>query len=280
MAIRKKRVVDKALIKVLNPEYDAAVANFERILSAMYTVSNAASGRKVDPKRGWASVLFTRLCTVSTSLKKVIQKLALSEYESDYWDYSSVAILTRSILECCLLFYYLGVEDISEAEWRDRLNLIHLHDCTARISLFRNMLHDEEEARKLEGEREKLLKPFEHSELLASKPEKQRRHLLRGDKMMFAIQDDILEAMGLDKAFFRAWYEVLSSHVHNYPFSFHRMVVDGRGDGVENDVEKLWITESLSYLSNFLARSLTQMLQLFPDIQDPRLVTREPRGAF
>jgi hypothetical protein len=52
------------------------------------------------------------------------------------------------------------------------------------------------------------------------------------------------------------------------------MLTDGRGDGVENDVEKVWATETLLYLNKFLGRAITQMLSLFPDIPDPRLAAK------
>ena len=129
-------------------------------------------------------------------------------------------------------------------------------------------------ALELAAERKELLQRFERSALLAAKSPKQRRHLLRGDKVMFSIQDEVVEAMGVDKVEFRAGYEVLSSHVHSFPLAFHRMLMDGRGTGVENDIEKVWTSTTLDYLQGFLARAATQMLGLFPDVPDPRLAVR------
>lgn len=169
------------------------------------------------------------------------------------------------------MFFYLGVQETSDSERRDRINLIHLHDCTARISMFRNLFGDENEALGFEAQRDDLKKRFDNSELMASKTEKQRNHLLRGDKVIFVIQDEVLNAMGMDIVEFRSWYEVLSSHLHSFPLAFHRMLIDGFGNGIENNHEKDWTTASLEYLQPILAKAVTQMLSLFPDIPDPRM---------
>jgi hypothetical protein len=133
--------------------------------------------------------------------------------------------------------------------------------------LFKN----EAEARKFEKTQEDLRRRFEGSTFLSSKGERERNHLLRGDKVMFVIRRDVLASMAVDPLEFRAWYEVLSSHLHSYPLAFHRTLLDGRGDGVENNIDKAWIAMTVDYVRGFLARALTQMLSLFPDIADPRL---------
>lgn len=137
--------------------------------------------------------------------------------------------------------------------------------------MFTNLIPNKEEAEGFEKERADLLDRFNGSALLAAKTEKQRNHLLRGDKVMFVIQDEVLASLGEDRTIFRAMYEVLSSHVHSYPLAYHRMLTGGRGDGVENNPEKDWMMIMLEYVRPFLARAVTQMLQLFPDIPDPRL---------
>ena len=96
MVPRLKRVVnDNAESRRRNATYKTAVKNFNAVLEVLCAISIATSGRYVETRRGWASALFTRLCTLSTSLKKLIPELATSEFESDYWDYSAVAMLAR-----------------------------------------------------------------------------------------------------------------------------------------------------------------------------------------
>ena len=272
MSLLKKRTdLRKPRTQKSNAAYKTAVDNFRTTLDSMYAVSIAAAGRNAGEKRAWASALFTRLCALSTSVNRLLPEISDDADESDHWDFSAIASLTRAVLECHLMFFYLGVEETSEEERRDRINLIHLHDCTARISLFRNLFGDEKQAVGFEVQREELRARFDNSAMMATKTEKQKAHLLRGDKVMLVIQDEVLNSMGMNVVEFRSWYEVLSSHLHSFPLAFHRMLTDGFGNGVENNREKDWTTATLRYLQSFLSKAVTQMLGLFPDIPDPRM---------
>lgn len=256
----------------LERDYRRAVANFATTLSVLQAVSRATAGRQAGVKRAWASVLFTRICTFSVSIQRLIPTLAADgAAEEEHWDLSSIAALTRSTLETCLLFYYLGVQEVPEDEWHDRINLIHLHDCSARIPLFQHLLPSAEEVARFEDVQIDLRARLEASPRMAQLPDRRRNHLLRGDKVTFEIQDDILAAMEVDRDIFRAWYGVLSAHTHSYPLAFHRMIAGDRGRGVEGRIDRNWITYILEYAQGFLARAATQMLSLFPDIPDPRL---------
>ena len=63
----------------------------------------------------------------------------------DHWDYASVAVMTRSILEVRLAFHYLCIEKCSGREWGCRWNIFNLHDCLARKRLFEEMEADPQE---------------------------------------------------------------------------------------------------------------------------------------
>lgn len=253
-------------------EYKSSVQIFSKGLEAAKAVSVACSGRLAGARLSWASVLFTRICVLSASYSGLLAETTEDANESEFWDLSSSAGVARIILECCLLFYYLGVENVPHDLWRDRVNLMHLHDCTARAAMFRTLLDSEDKALEFDAERERLVERLESSDFLQKIPERQRKHLLRGDRVMFEIQDDVLARMKVDIPIFRAWYSVLSAHVHTYPLAFHRNVANARGAGVENGGEMVWIASINRYVAEFLARATTQMLSLFPDVQDPRLV--------
>lgn len=269
--VAPRKDVRSARTKRDNALYRRAATSHDTVWNAMIDVSLACAGRLVGDRETWGSALFTRLCVLNASLSRALPEPHNDPHSSDHWDYSAIAGLSRMILECCLLFHYLTVEDVSDEERRDRINLLHLHDCTARIALHRSLFGNEKEAKKFEIVQAELVARFDNSKLLEGKSEKQKKHLLRGERVMFEIQDTVLVSMDVDITKFRAWYEVLSSHIHSYPLAWHRALFDGRGNGVENNIEKEWITMILTYLQPFLARAVSGMLKLFPDVADPRL---------
>ena len=240
----------------------------------MEVISIAASGRRANSQRAYASALFTRLCGFANTLELMTPSIVEDRDRTDLWDFGSYAAVCRATLECCLWFFYLGVEDVGEERWRDRLNLVHLHDCSYRTRLFRTLLNDEDEALKYEKARVELIERLEKGPTLAPLSVKQRQHILQGIDSRFTAQNAILQAMGADVDQFRSWYEVLSSQAHSLPFSFHRMLDDRRGDGVEREVDKAWVEGAMRFTQSYLARSASQMLSLFPDIPDPRIARR------
>jgi hypothetical protein len=263
-----------------DPEYAKAVEIFERVLDGMIMVSKASAGRRAEHRVGWASVIFTRLCLMGTTLDRILPYSRVGPNEGHIWDYSSIASLIRSIVECCLLFHYLSIEKVGEDEARDRINLMHLHDCTARQEMLRTLFGDAEEAAKFDGQRAELVERLRTSPWFGALSEKRQAILLKGDHMSFQIQDETLESMGKDVAEFRAWWRVLSAHVHSYALAFHRALTDSRGRGVENEIEKRWATVTLEFMTPFLGQALSGMLTLFPDVPDPRLPPRRSAPRF
>lgn len=263
----------------LHSVYLHQVRVFEGVLDSMILVSQATSGRYEEPRVGWASILFTRLCVLSVSLARLLPLSRRDDGNHDgiIWDFSSIATLTRAILECDLMLFYLGLDAPGEDEWRARLNLMHLHDATARIDMMRTLFAAKAQAGGINKQRDELIERLRANPFFAALPVKRQDHFLRGENIRFEIQDSVLERMGRNVDEFRAWYRVLSAHAHSYSLAFHRMLTDERGKGVENDIEKSWAANTLHYLCSFLRPSTDRLLAPFPDIPDPRLTPRSVR---
>jgi hypothetical protein len=267
VAIRAKT---PAQTKAFNRELLAKYKSYNMLLEGMIDVSRSTAGIYSEAKSGWASAYFTRLCVLGRSLSRILPLPSDEVEKSDHWDLSSIAMISRSVLDCCLLFFYLGIEETSAELWKDKLNLFHLHDCTARASMFRFLMQDEKQATAIEAFRVELVEKIGNSTLLAGKSEREKQHILKGKTVSIHIQDDILNNMGVDLQPFRAWYEYMSAHVHSFPMATHRMLDDNRGNGLENDLEKVWISGILGFLIPFLGRALTQYLSISPGVMDPR----------
>ena len=54
----------------------------------------------------YASALFTKLCTSSISIRMLSPEPDQIGFDA-HWDFASVCALTRSLVECYLVFYYL-----------------------------------------------------------------------------------------------------------------------------------------------------------------------------
>lgn len=246
--------------------YRDALREFECAVQTAIELSGELSGRpSVTSQIFWGSVLFARLCNFSISLSKLLPGSAYSSGKADeIWDNSSVSSLARDIFECSLLFQYLCIDPGPPEEAAARETLMHLHDCTMRLRVF--YVEDRTAERTFyEGEQARLRTLLEANAYFATLSEKRRRRFLLGRDLMFLSQDEILDLLGEDRVLFRRQYEMLSAHTHSLPMAFYKALEDGRGRGVENTAEKLYIAQSLATLARFFARACEDYREMFAE---------------
>jgi len=82
-----------------------------------------------------ARLMFARLFFISASILRLCPKI---ESEREIWDFTSIAILARSLFEAIMFFRYF-CEPCDADEWVARMMLMHLHDRCERIRLFTEM---------------------------------------------------------------------------------------------------------------------------------------------
>jgi Family of unknown function (DUF5677) len=187
----------------------------------------------------------------------------------EHWDFSSIATLARAFAESYFMFFYLCVEAIEDDEWRTRLNLIHLHDCTSRIELFKTfgMLDDDKTLKGFAEQQEELRKRLLGYHHFSSLSERRQTHLLKGRNALLLTRDEILARMGDDSQEFRGLWRLFCAHVHSAPLAFHRMS-DGHGRGVENLRDKGYTTLALGMSEMLLGRAIGEMISMFPDLAE------------
>jgi len=246
--------------------YLECLRNYEGTLTKAIKVSQAAAGRKTEPRPWWATVLFTRLCTSSVSLMTLVPRSRFAARPLEHFDCSSVASLACNVVDTSLLFFYLCVDDIDENEWRFRLTLFQLHDCISRIQMFRNL----EPGESLVGFEEQA---SALRETLASLPrfralsDQQQEHWLKGERVLFLSQEQILERMKVEVVHqFLGIYQFLAAHAHSLPLAIYRMGERDQGKGVESDIEKGQISLALEVAEERMRRATEDMKALFPDI--------------
>jgi len=245
--------------------YISTLDNFTLTLEKAMNTSYASTGLQCGNRRYWASILFTRLCTFSTSILALCPGSKLNP-KGLHWDFGSIATLTRNLFECGLTFFYLGIEDVTEEEMNVRLMVMDLHDCTARIRMSRDLVRNEIGCKVYEEAIEKLTKKLNMDTFFGTLPVSVQKSVLKGQRACIYTQDEILIRIGEDASWSRAFYHFLSSHTHSLPVGFSRMADHNRGHGGENDIEKCYISMALDFCTKNLNRSTADMQKAFSDL--------------
>jgi len=222
-----------------------------------------------DGRQYWASVLFARMCGLGVSLQRLLPRSPTYKHGA-HWDSTGTLGLCRSVFEAHLAMFYLCTDAMSDADYQLRIRLIFLHDAHERPRIVgslgssgsdpvANEFYEREIAR-LRGE-------IETNEVYLSLPEPKRKQLLKGRTPYYLSQDELLQRQGEDAKTLRGIWELLSSHVHSYPFSFYRVLQhQDRGTGRENDVDKAYCGLAAQLTASMLGRATEDMKALFPKV--------------
>lgn len=246
-------------------EYMERTKAFEGLLSDCLSVSRDCAG--IPAPTGahfFASVLFTTLCNRAVSFAILAPRTSWSKKAVDHWDYASMAVLVRSLLEVRLAFFYLCTEECDRPEWECRWNIFNLHDCTARINLFEEMHPDSADIPGFQAQATELIERLRANAFFVGMSASEQRRLLHGKNAYIEPLEKIAVRAGIEIKQFRWLYKFLSSHVHGLPMSFYRMgQFDGRGRGLHCDVEDNYSCLCVSFALTLLVRSRDEMKQLF-----------------
>lgn len=246
--------------------YRESFAEFDKTFGKAIELSRKCSCiRSPTGKHFYASVLFTRLCVSSASLQKLSPNPELLGRDAQ-WDCTSACSITRNILECYLVFHYLCVQKVDDVEWEARWRLLNLHDCLQRVKMFdpTNTAPKDEEAAKVV---EITIDELRTNAYFQGLTQKQQRHYLKGNKALFMSQDEIVQSYGGDVEEFRLLYRFLSNQVHSLPMSFYRVREQGRGRGVECEVEVGYTALCLEITRNYLDQSCMDYENLFEGVE-------------
>jgi hypothetical protein len=193
---------------------------FTKSVKAAVDTSLFAAGRRTDLRTAWTTWVFSRLCVTCHSISRLMVPM-VSDYGTTI-DHGSIANLSRNVIETSILVSYLTQDGVSDEEWSCRTLALHLHDCTARIRLFKGLGLDDEykkHRRDLEDLRKRLSENAHFRGLESGVQEK----LLGG---MLIYIDGLRAAAryaGWDVGHFDAVYTYLSAQSHSTPMSFYRM---------------------------------------------------------
>jgi hypothetical protein len=245
--------------------YKARIEAFESVLNDCINVSNNCAG--IPAPTGahfYASVLFTALCSRGVSFAILAPGTSWSKKIVDHWDYASLAVLVRSLLEIRLAFFYLCVEQCDRTEWDCRWNIFNLHDCMARIHLFSEMDSNSADIPGFQTQAEELKGRLNNNAFFLALSGSDQRKLLHGKNAYLSPLETIAKAAGVEIQHFRWLYKFLSSHVHGLPLSFYRAgQFDGRGRGVHCEVEDNYSCLCVSFALTLLVAARDEMEALF-----------------
>jgi Family of unknown function (DUF5677) len=255
----------------VDKHYRSSIVNLAQSLINAISTSRATEGLPSgeNGKRFWASVLLSRLCTLGSSLQRILPHSA-SNTAGSAWDSTGALSLCRAMFDANLAMFYLCLDQMSEDDYSLRMHLFFLHDCLERPRILEKFSGSFSEEGKdfHENEAKRLKAEIAKNSMFTSLPEHKQKRLLEGKTPYYLSQDELLQRQDADAKALRGIWELLSSHVHSYPFSYYRSLIQkDRGTGRENEVDKSYCGLSAQLSASMLQSATNGMKQLFPEVK-------------
>lgn len=247
-------------------KYEDAVKALESLFQFAITLSNNTQGRIVETRREEvASHLFTKICLHVSSILRLTPKSSYHDPQSksEIWDYTSVAVLTRALMEAYYTFYYLVIDEIDESEIDFRFLLWDFHSENRRLEQLRLIGSKHPDLHELEKNAEALRNQLEQNPQFRSLEKDLKKKVLKGDVPLLLSNIKIAEKAGISRNYQKVTYIYLSSYIHSYPFAISQIAA------LKGDTEKILELNKpiLGYCLGHLCFSIRDFIKVVPDQQ-------------
>ena len=249
--------------------YQAALDKLDNAVCDAIAVSQASANRMASPNWVHATKVFARLCSAGMAMIRAapLSRWVRSDFEN--WDFGAVAGHACSLLDGCLLFFYLVKPAKSDAELQARIEVMNISDCSRRIDLHKNISCLADVAG-FEKQRSEIQQRLKSNDYFVTLPNLLQDQCLNGNLLMIDSRDQTLDALGFPKNQFDALYDLWTQYLHILPLSFYRMEPNGRGTGLENETDRTYAIQAFEICAAILSDATDRMVEKFPDAADSR----------
>lgn len=248
----------------ISSKYRDLVKTFDEAVRRAVSVSQEYEGLADLPYfQYYSSILFTTICTRAISLASIVPHSTVSGSDLEHWDYASVGGLARSLLEARLLFFYLCIDECSDAERELRFHVFQLHDSCSREKLFSNMPDGAGQVGCFSEKSTEIKSWIENNSYYINMNAANKKSIRNGKVAYIYPLEMIANRVGIPLEDFRTYYQMMSSYTHNFPLAFMRMEQQVRGRGTYSEVEEGYIVMFVSLAKDLLIESTNEYERQF-----------------
>jgi hypothetical protein len=234
-----------------------------QVLSLTLDVSQNQHGIDTAGRGVRAVKIFTRQTLSAMSLSSILPKLSPDkDPDAELWDVSSIASITRNILEAYLAIFYSGIENISDEEAELRFFIGQLHRNREWYLVHKSQNSDIETLNEFEAGMKEQKERIKTHSYLSNLSNAQKNKALKGDEMYYTKAD--FEERSRICSELRAEYQLLSNFVHPLPLSIERIDND-RGRGTSNVYDISYSLGCITIATKYLAASTLGIIDHFPE---------------
>ncbi len=247
-------------------EYKDKLKDVENYLDFAIDISDRTAGGKVSVRLAKTHQLYIRLTVTCLSFIRLLPKNRYLKTNFDFWDFPSVANVTRNFIEMYHVFYYIGVENITDKEVDLRLLIFKYHLNSEKYKLYKELGAPSKDLIEFEQNLPKDREEIKNHPALKMVNPKRVKDILKGKAFLCISHKSISDRIEFNTKEFIPMYRLLSNQLHSTPFSFYSQSNE-RGRGIENYAEVTYIIMCIDLVTKYLLAAIVDMIKLFPDCE-------------
>jgi len=243
-------------------DYLEQLKKLEFLYSKSFELSDNTAGRKgITRKQEIADLIFAKIILTARAILKLLPNSLFYYDEENYeiWDFSSVAVLARALLEAYLIFYYLCIDDISDIEYEFRYKLWQYHSEKERERMLKYRGVSGTRMTNLSRKVEDLKNDVINAESFKKLERREKKQALRNGITLKKIQ--IVKRAGVSENYYNTVYSYLSNYAHTSSFSISQLRQFKTYDEESINLLKVFT----DYCIAFLSFSIRDYVKVFPD---------------
>lgn len=242
--------------------YEEELQTYGQLLGAATAVSQASGGIKTETRYIRATQIFTRMIVIAYTFFRLLPGNPITRDKEEHWDWPSAATLARNFLEAYLHFFYLGVEEVSEAEVDFRMKVMWFHLNTEKYRLYKSApkkidLTEFEDNLPTEKRR------IEEHPFFQQLNKEQKQRALSGKSATYMTKSQLMARLPYDSMELSWMYRHYSNEVHSTAFAFNSQS-NTRGRGHENPAERGYMISASWLVRKYLSAAVMSMAKIFP----------------
>ncbi|SRR5258706_3329653 len=243
------------------------VEDLETLCELAMQMSERTTNRQVT---AWqikeASLIFAKQVMTCISLLRLIPASTYFSPAKGHlpWDLSSVATLTRNIIETYLTLFYLAVENVDQDERAFRELYWHFQEDSERYEMMQTALPGSQQISALLARLEEARGKVKKSAFFKALHAKRQAELMKARDCRIVGYSRLSEHAGISRQYHRAEYKYCSNFAHTSALSISQL--DAFRAGAPEAATMLGHLAQLA--ANYMAIAIRDYATLFPDQKD------------
>lgn len=242
--------------------YNALIHKLENLFGLIFQISNFIGGKSgVSFQQEQGSYILVKIGLTLESILKNLPHSKFYKSEIQFWDISTISILTRSLFESYLVYYYLCIDktdydtnELKELIWEYQAN-------KERLKMLEIIKSKHPDIEGIKQEIEIFWKKIEANNTYNNLIESKKKTIRKGEIFKLDDNADIAVKSGISIEYFQASYKMLSAHIHTNGISIQHI----KASSSDKEGELNYCKTIINYCIGCCLLSIRDSVKLFPD---------------